>query len=108
MPLLSYRLTQFYRLKLDQKEHELRQSSDASREVDRLIRQLKDERNLEKAQQISAQLRQERADKVRQVNDVNAEVIKLEEQNLPSASSRPLRWCATTGASASPLRISTA
>ena len=78
------------RLKLDQKEFELRQSSNASREVDRLIRQLKDEKNLEKAQQISAQLRQERVEKARQVDDVNAEVIKLEEQNQPSASSRPL------------------
>lgn len=78
------------RLKLDQKEFELRQSSNASREVDRLIRQLKDEKNLEKAQQISAQLRQERSEKARQVDDVNAEVIKLEEQNQPSASSRPL------------------
>ena len=78
------------RLKLDQKEFELRQSSNASREVDRIIKQLKDERNLEKAQQVSAQLRQERVEKARQVDDVNAEVIKLEEQNLPSASSRPL------------------
>jgi len=78
------------RLKLDQKEFELRESSNASREVDRLIRQLKDERNLEKAQQISAQLRVERTEKARQVDDVNAEVIKLEEQNQPSASSRPL------------------
>ena len=78
------------RLKLDQKEFELRESSNAAREVDRLIRQLKDERNLEKAQQISAQLRVERTEKARQVDDVNAEMIKLEEQNQPSASSRPL------------------
>jgi DNA mismatch repair protein MutS2 len=78
------------RLKLDQKEFELRQSSNASREVDKLIRQLKDEKNLEKAQQISAQLRQERSEKARQVDDVNAEVVKLEEQNQPSAAGRPL------------------
>ena len=78
------------RLKLDQKEFDLRQTANANREVDKLVRQLKDEKNLEKAQQIAAQLRQDRTEKVRQVDDANAEVIKLEELHAPSASARPL------------------
>lgn len=78
------------RLKLDQKEFELRQSANASREVDKIIRQLKEEKNLERAQEISSKLRLERTDKARQVDEVNAEVVRLEEQNTPSASSRPM------------------
>lgn len=78
------------RLKLDQKEHELRQSANVAREVDKIVRQLKEEKNLEKAQQFSAQLREERAEKAKAVDEINAEVVRLEEQNTPSASSRPL------------------
>lgn len=78
------------RFKLDQKEFELRQTAQANRDVDKLIRQLKDEKNLEKAQEISAKLRQERAEWAKQVDEVNAEVVKLEDMNAPSASARPL------------------
>jgi DNA mismatch repair protein MutS2 len=78
------------RFKLDQKEFELRQTAQANRDVDKLIRQLKDEKNLEKAQEISAKLRQERAEWAKQVDEVNAEVVKLEDLNAPSASARPL------------------
>jgi DNA mismatch repair protein MutS2 len=78
------------RLKLDQKEHELRQSANVAREVDKIVRQLKEEKNLEKAQQFSSQLREERAEKAKAVDEINAEVVRLEEQNTPSASSRPL------------------
>jgi len=78
------------RLKLDQKEFDLRQTANASREVDKLVKQLKDEKNLEKAQEIAANLRIQRSEKVQQVNEVNAEVVKLEELNAPSASARPL------------------
>ncbi|MEO6758552.1 MAG: endonuclease MutS2, partial [Saprospiraceae bacterium] len=78
------------RLKLEQKEHELRQSANHSREVDKFIRQLQSEKNLEKAKEISSQLRQERTEKARQVDDINAEVVKLEEKGIPSAAARPL------------------
>lgn len=78
------------RLKLEQKEFELRQASNANREVDKLIRQLKDEKNIEKAQEISAKLRIERTEKARAVDDMNAEVVRLEDSNQPSASVKPL------------------
>jgi DNA mismatch repair protein MutS2 len=78
------------RLKLDQKELDLRQTANANREVDKLVRQLKDEKNLEKAQEMAAQLRVQRTEKARLVDDANAEVVKLEESQMPSASARPL------------------
>lgn len=77
-------------LKLNQKEHELRVSANINREVDKLIRQLKEEKNLQRAQEVSAKLRQERVDKARQVDEVNAEIVRLEDKVVPSASSRPL------------------
>lgn len=79
------------RLKLEQKEFELRQSANTSREVDKMIRQLKEEKNLEKAQQVSAKLREERVEKARQVDDINTEVVKMEEASAPAASGRPLQ-----------------
>jgi DNA mismatch repair protein MutS2 len=78
------------RLKLEQKEFELRQTAKANQEVDKIIRQLKDEKNLEKAKAVSDQFKKERAEKASQVDEINAEVIKMEEQNQPSASGRPL------------------
>lgn len=78
------------RLKLEQKEHELRQSANQSREVDKFIRQLQSEKNLEKAKEISSQLRQDRTEKARQVDDIYAEVVKLEEKGVPSAAGRPV------------------
>lgn len=78
------------RLKLDQKEFELRQSANTSREVDKLVKQLREEKNLDKAREVSEKLKAERAEKASQVDEVNAALVKLEEQNPPSASSRPL------------------
>ena len=77
------------RLKLDQKEHELRISANTNREVDKLIKELKGERNLEKAQEVAAKLRQDRQEKARQVDEVNEEMVKLE-QKSPAAATRPI------------------
>lgn len=79
------------RLKMDQKEFELRQSANAQREVEKLIKELKEAKNLERAQQVSQEIKVERAEKARQVDEINEQVIKLEEQNTPSASARPLQ-----------------
>lgn len=79
------------RLKLDQKEFELRQSANTSREVDKLLRQLKEEKNLERAQKIAQELKQERSDKARQVDHIHEEVVKLEEKAAPAAAARPLQ-----------------
>ncbi|MBN8678739.1 MAG: Smr/MutS family protein [Chitinophagales bacterium] len=76
------------RLKLDQKEHELRMSANTNREVEKLIKELKGERNLEKAQEVAAKLRQDRQEKARQVDEVNEEVVKLEQKT--ATVTRPL------------------
>ncbi len=78
------------RLKLEQKEHELRLSANTNREVDKIIRDLKGERNLEKVQEVAAKLRIERTEKVRQVDEVNEELIKSELKSAPSAITRPI------------------
>lgn len=79
------------RLKLDQKEHELRMSANTNREVEKLIRELKSEKNLEKAQEISAKLRIDRQEKARQVDEVNEEVIKLEQKSASVSTTRPVQ-----------------
>jgi DNA mismatch repair protein MutS2 len=78
------------RLKLDQKEFELRQSANASREIDKLIRQLKDEKNIERARQISEQLKEERTHKAQQVDEISEEVVQLEGQHGPAAAPKPV------------------
>lgn len=78
------------RLKLDQKEHELRISANTNREVDKLIRELKGEKNLEKAQEVAAKLRVERTEKARQVDEVNEEVIQSELKAAPTALTRSI------------------
>ena len=79
------------RLKMEQKEYELRQSVSAAREVDKLIKELKESKSLEKAQEVSVKLKSERAEKAKQVDAINEQVIQLEEQNTPSASARPIQ-----------------
>ena len=78
------------RLKLDQKEHELRLSANTNREVEKLIRELKGEKNLEKAQEVAAKLRVERTEKVREVNEVSEEVIKSEQKSTAHIITRPI------------------
>lgn len=79
------------RLKLDQKEFELRQSAQAGREVEKMLRQLREEKNLERMQQAAKDLRREQSEKARQVDDINAEVVKMEEKAAPAGAVRPLR-----------------
>ncbi|MFN4079290.1 MAG: endonuclease MutS2 [Saprospiraceae bacterium] len=77
-------------LKLDQREFELRQTAQASREIEKLIKQLKQEKNLEAAQKASEQLREQRVEQAQKVDMANAELVKFEEEAAPSASARPL------------------
>ncbi len=78
------------RLKLDQKEHELRMSANTNREVDKLIRELKGEKNLEKAQEVAAKLRVERSEKAREVDVVNEDLIKSEIKSTGNVVMRPI------------------
>lgn len=65
-------------------------SANTNREVDKLIRELKGEKNLAKAQEVAAKLRAERTEKARQVDVVNEEVVSLEQKSKTNLSARPL------------------
>ncbi|MFN0213446.1 MAG: endonuclease MutS2 [Saprospiraceae bacterium] len=78
------------RLKLDQKEHELRMTANTNHEVEKIIRELKGAKNLEKAQEYAAKLRLERSEKAKQVDEVNEEVVKSEQKSAGHVLTRPI------------------
>jgi DNA mismatch repair protein MutS2 len=73
------------RLKLEQKEFELRQSANSQKEVEKLIRQLKDDKSVEKAREAVNQIKTERSNIVQKVDEIHASIIKAEE-NVPNAA----------------------
>ncbi|MBL7774670.1 MAG: Smr/MutS family protein, partial [Saprospiraceae bacterium] len=79
------------RLKLDQKEFELRQSANTSRELEKLMRQLKEEQNLERIKKVAEELRQERTEKAAQVDQINEQVVQLEGKSAPTEAVRPFQ-----------------
>jgi DNA mismatch repair protein MutS2 len=69
------------KLKLDEKELEVRQRAEADQEIKKLIKELRTERNLEKAQEAQVKLKTEREQKVEQVDTLHKQVIELETTN---------------------------
>jgi DNA mismatch repair protein MutS2 len=69
------------RLKLDQKEFDLLQKAQTNHEVDKLIRELKESNNVERAREVSVRLRAERAEKAKAVDEAYSEVLQLETGN---------------------------
>jgi DNA mismatch repair protein MutS2 len=74
------------RFKLEQKEFELRQSANSQKEVEKLIKQLKEDKSVEKAREAVTQIRTERSNIVQKVDEIHASIVKAEE-NIPNASS---------------------
>jgi DNA mismatch repair protein MutS2 len=66
------------KLKVDEKEFEVRMRADADQEIKKLIKELRAERNLEKAVEAQVTLKTEREIKVEQVDTLSQEVTKLE------------------------------
>jgi DNA mismatch repair protein MutS2 len=62
------------RLKLDIKEQELQQTGRENREIERLIRELREEKNLEKAKEIAAEKRKERERLVETVDEISSQI----------------------------------
>ena len=79
------------RLKIEQKELELRQAAQSSRQIEQLIKELRETKNLERAQQINQELKVERAEIVKVVDQIHEQVVSLEEKNTPSSISRPIQ-----------------
>ena len=66
------------KLKLDEKEYEVRQRGEADQTLKKLIKELREERNLEKAIAAQVQLKEERETKTEQVDAIYQEVVKME------------------------------
>jgi len=62
------------KLKLDIKENEMQQASKTNKELERLIREIKEEKNLEKAKALATQVRVERKEKVEEVQELKEEI----------------------------------
>lgn len=62
------------KLKLDIKENEMQLSAKTNKELERLVREIKEEKNLEKAQALSSQVREERKETQKEVTELR-EVI---------------------------------
>ncbi len=74
-------------LKLDQKEHELRQQSNTQREVEKLIKTLKEEKSVEKARAVADEIKASRASIVQKVDEIHADIQKIE-QAAPDLSAK--------------------
>jgi DNA mismatch repair protein MutS2 len=62
------------RFKLEQKQQELQDTGLINKEVERLIKEIKEEKNIEKARELAIRLREERAKKVLEVEDLKEEL----------------------------------
>ena len=62
------------RFKLEQKQQELQDTGLINKEVERLIKEIKEEKNIEKARELAIKLREERARKVLEVEDLKEEL----------------------------------
>ncbi len=62
------------KLKLELKEKELQQIAQENKELERLVREIKEEKNLEKAKELAAKVREERKQKAEEVATIVEEV----------------------------------
>ncbi len=66
------------KVKLDAKEQALQKTAKENKELERLIREIKEEKNLEKALQLAAQVREEREQKIKEVVELKEEIYYKE------------------------------
>ncbi len=74
------------RLKLESKEQELQQTAHSNRDVERLMREIREEKNLEKARELAQKLREERQRLSEQVTVLQEEVFRQ-----PEVKKAPIR-----------------
>ncbi len=68
------------KLKLELKEKELQQIAQENKELERLMREIKEEKNLEKAKELAAKVREERKQKAEEVATIVEEVYQEPEK----------------------------
>jgi DNA mismatch repair protein MutS2 len=76
------------KLKLDEKEFEVRQRAELDQELKKMIKELRAERNLEKVVEAQVQLKTERVTKVEQVDTLHQQVVAL--QTTAKVAQRPI------------------
>ena len=62
------------KLKLDIKESEIQQTAKVNKDLEKLVRELREEKNLEKAKALAKQVREERKEKVKEIVELTEEV----------------------------------
>ena len=62
------------KLKLDIKENEMQQAAHVNKKVERLVRELKEEKNLEKAKKLAQNIRKEKTKAVEEVKELREEI----------------------------------
>ncbi len=82
---LEYKRKKF---KLETKEQSLQQTTQGNREMERIIREIKEEKNLEKAKALAAKVRNERKQLNQDVSGLKQEIYYKEEEN--PVNSKPI------------------
>ncbi len=77
------------RLRVEQKEHELRVSAGTSREIEQIVKSLKGEKNEAKARDLAATIKKEREQLVEKVDELHADLIKTELKLPENQQTRP-------------------
>ncbi len=67
------------KIKLEAKEKDLQQAGKANREIQALIRQLREEKNIEKAKEIAKKIKEERKEIAQEVGQLNDEIYHAKE-----------------------------
>lgn len=62
------------KFKLEQKQQELQDTGNVNKEVERLIKEIKEEKNIEKARELAIKLREERAKKLQEVENLKEDL----------------------------------
>jgi len=62
------------KFKLEQKQQELQDTGNVNKEVERLIKEIKEEKNIEKARELAIKLREERARKLQEVENLKEDL----------------------------------
>jgi DNA mismatch repair protein MutS2 len=62
------------KFKLEQKQQELQDTGNVNKEVERLIKEIKEEKNIEKARELAIKLREERARKLQEIENLKEDL----------------------------------
>jgi len=79
------------KMKLESKEQALQQSSHTNRDFEKLIREIKEEKNLERAKEMAQQVREERQELSKEVDDLREAVYYQPQESKADLKEGPIR-----------------